>query len=241
MEAPKIGFDGRATSFSRPLIFEFCNTIEGGADITNRSRHVCFWTRRNSPAANYRIARAITQLLIRPPDYANAHANAHEQFVLGATERSDEAIDSRECLLGLTDEVLVEIHCEVRGAYSRTCTSFAASISVRANHWPCLVNRTEPCRRFVITANMPSRARSATVTPEMCLPSGAPHQQPLRLSRPLLLKHSIKTVRLASERRPTGARGLVAMNGGSARVEVIVASFLPSRCTSGFFIVLAPD
>jgi hypothetical protein len=23
---------------------------------------------------------------------------------------------------------------------------------------------------------MPSRARSATVTPEMCLPSGAPHQ-----------------------------------------------------------------
>jgi hypothetical protein len=29
----------------------------------------------------------------------------------------------------------------------------------------------------------------------------------------LLLKHSIKAVRLASERRPTGARGLVVMNG----------------------------
>lgn len=125
---------------------------------------------------------------------------------------------------------LGEIYCEGRSDYSRTCTSFAASISVRANHWPRSVNRTEPCRRFVITENMPSRARSATVTPEMCLPSGAPHQQPLRLSRPLLLKHSIKAVRLASERRPTGACGLVVMNGSSVRLEVIVASFLNSDC-----------
>ena len=187
-------------------------------------------------AVNYCIARATSQLLIRSPDYAHAH----EQVVLCATE-SDEAIDSCECLLGLTQEVFVEIHCEAPGRYSRTCTSFADSISVCANHWPRSVNRAEPCRRFVITENMPSRVRSATVAPEMCLPSAAPHQQPLRLSRPLLLKHSIRAVRLASERTAIGARGLFAMNGGKARVEVIVASFLPSRCTSGFFIVLAPD
>ena len=63
-----------------------------------------------------------------------------------------------------------------RGDYSRTCTPFAVSTSVRANHWPRSVSRAELFRRFVITENMPSRARSATVTPEICLPSGAPHQ-----------------------------------------------------------------
>ncbi len=63
-----------------------------------------------------------------------------------------------------------------RGDYFRTGASFAASISVCANHWPRAVSRAEPCRRFMITENMPSRARSATVTPEMCLPSGVPHQ-----------------------------------------------------------------
>ena len=63
-----------------------------------------------------------------------------------------------------------------RGDYFRTGSSFAASISVRANHWPRSVSRAEPCRRFMITENMPSRARSATVTPEMCLPSSVPHQ-----------------------------------------------------------------
>ena len=41
-------------------------------------------------------------------------------------------------------------------------------ISVRANHWPRSVSRAEPCRRFMTTENIPSRARSATVTPEMC-------------------------------------------------------------------------
>ena len=49
------------------------------------------------------------------------------------------------------------------------------------------------------------------MTPEMGVPSSAPHQLPLRLSRPLLLKHSIKAVRLASERRAIGACGLFAM------------------------------
>jgi hypothetical protein len=55
-------------------------------------------------------------------------------------------------------------------------TPFAVSTSVRANHWQRSVSRAELFRRFVITENMPSRARSATVTPEICLPSGAPHQ-----------------------------------------------------------------
>ena len=68
-----------------------------------------------------------------------------------------------------------------RGDYFHTGASFAVLISVRANHWPRSVNRAELCRRFLTTKNMPSRARSATVTPEMCLPSGVPHQQPLRL------------------------------------------------------------
>jgi hypothetical protein len=63
-----------------------------------------------------------------------------------------------------------------RDDYFRTSASLAASISVRANHWPRSVSRAEPCRRFVNTENIPSRARSATVTPEMCLPSGVPHQ-----------------------------------------------------------------
>jgi hypothetical protein len=155
-------------------------------------------------------------------------ADADEQIVLGATEKRP--IDACECLLVWPTKFLGEIYCEGRSDYSRTCTSFGASINVRANHWPRSVNRTEPCRRFVITENMPSRARSATVTPEMRLPSGAPDQQPLRLSRPLLLKHSIKAVRLASERRPTGARGLVVINGSSVRLEVIVASFLNRDC-----------
>ena len=41
-------------------------------------------------------------------------------------------------------------HAE-RGDYFRTGASFAASISVRANHWPRSVSRAEPCRRFMIT------------------------------------------------------------------------------------------
>jgi hypothetical protein len=68
-----------------------------------------------------------------------------------------------------------------RSYYSRACSSPAASISARANHWPRSVNPAEPYCRFVVTENMPSRERSATVTPEICLPSSIPHQQPLRL------------------------------------------------------------
>jgi hypothetical protein len=63
--------------------------------------------------------------------------------------------------------------------YSPACTSPAASISVRANHWPRSVNPAEPYCRFVVTENMPSRERSATVTPEIGLPCSVPHQQPL--------------------------------------------------------------
>jgi hypothetical protein len=70
---------------------------------------------------------------------------------------------------------LLKVHTE-RDDYFRTSASFAVSISVRANHWPRSVSRAEPCRRFMNTENIPSRARSATVTPEMCLPSGVPHQ-----------------------------------------------------------------
>lgn len=68
-----------------------------------------------------------------------------------------------------------------RSYYSRASTSPAASISVRANHWPRSVNPAEPYCRLVTTENMPSRERSATVTPEIFLPSSVPHQQPLSL------------------------------------------------------------
>jgi hypothetical protein len=47
-------------------------------------------------------------------------------------------------------------------------------------------------------------------------------------------------VRLVGDRTTTGARGLFAMtNGSGARVDVIVASFLPSRRISGSLIILA--
>jgi hypothetical protein len=48
--------------------------------------------------------------------------------------------------------------------------------------------------------------------------------------------------RLVGDRTTTGAGGLFAVtDAGGLRVDVIVASFLPSRCTPGSLIVLAPD
>ena len=102
---------------------------------------------------------------------AAANAGAHLDAALGQQRLAMRAI----LLAGANPAPSEGNHAE-RGDYFRTGASFAASISVRANHWPRSVSRAEPCRRFMITENMPSRARSATVTPEMCLPSGVPHQ-----------------------------------------------------------------
>ena len=49
---------------------------------------------------------------------------------------------------------LLKLHTE-RDDYFRTSASFAASISVRANHWPRSVSRAEPCLRFMNTEKYP--------------------------------------------------------------------------------------
>jgi hypothetical protein len=95
---------------------------------------------------------------------------------------------------------------------------------VHANQFPCSVNRAETTRLFVLKVSIPSRARSAIVTPDVGLLSGRPCQAPFFLVSPPALKQAMRALRLAADKIATGARGSLG-NRGDGSVEV--GSFPP--------------
>jgi hypothetical protein len=56
-----------------------------------------------------------------------------------------------------------------RNSFYRQCSTFIPAASVRANHVPRGVSRAEAFLPLNVTLNMPSRARSAMVTPNIRL------------------------------------------------------------------------
>ena len=107
------------------------------------------------------------------------------------------------------------------GVYS----DLAASQSrVRANQFPFSVNRAETIRPSVLNVSIPSRARSATVTPDVGLVSGRPCQAPCLFVSAPALKQAMRALRLAGDKFTTGARGPLG-NRGDGSVDV--GSLLP--------------
>jgi hypothetical protein len=100
----------------------------------------------------------------------------------------------------------------------------ASQSRVRANQCPRSVNRAEAARPSVINVSIPSRARSAIVTPDVGLPSGSPCHAPFFLLSSLALKQANRAERLAVDKIATGARGSLG-NRGDGSVEV--SSFRP--------------
>ncbi len=76
---------------------------------------------------------------------------------------------------------------------------------VRANQVPRSVSRAEPVRCLVVTVNMPSRARSAVVIPDIGLPPNAPCQAPFFLLSPPALKQATNAFFLLGDSSSIGA------------------------------------
>jgi len=76
---------------------------------------------------------------------------------------------------------------------------------VRANQVPRSVSRAEPVRFLVVTVNMPSRARSAVVIPDIGLPPNAPCQAPFFLLSPPALKQVTNAFFLLGDSSSIGA------------------------------------
>ena len=73
------------------------------------------------------------------------------------------------------------LYYETNSDSERRLSPFEVSASwsnVRANQFPRPVNLAEPSRWFVVTVNIPSRARFAIVTPASGLPPNGPCQAP---------------------------------------------------------------
>jgi hypothetical protein len=110
---------------------------------------------------------------------------------------------------------------------------------VRAYQYPCSVSRAETIRPSVLNVSIPSRARSAIVTPDVGLPPSSPCHAPFLLVSSLALKQAIRALRLAADKIATGARGSLG-NRGDGSVEV--GSFCPldSPAMSRRMVILAP-
>jgi hypothetical protein len=93
--------------------------------------------------------------------------------------------------------------------------------NVRANQFPRSVSRAEPFRCFVVTVNIPSRARSAVVMPDTGLPPGAPCQAPSFLWSPPELKQANKAFRLVGDRKAIGARRSPGASSNKGAGEII--------------------
>jgi hypothetical protein len=102
--------------------------------------------------------------------------------------------------------------------------------SVRANQCPCSVGRAEITRPSVVNVSIPSRARSAIVTPDVGLPSGSPCQAPFFLVSAPALKQATRALRLAADKIATGARGSLG-NPGDGSLEM--NSFRPPASPAG--------
>ena len=115
---------------------------------------------------------------------------------------------SAKCQKRTSRNLLIERH-NFRIELKRACTHLAAFPShsnVRANQFPRSVSRAEPLRCFVVTVSIPSRARSAVVTPDIGLLPGAPCQAPSFLWSSPELKQVTKAFRFAGDRKAIGAR-----------------------------------
>src|SRR5215831_6490378 len=76
---------------------------------------------------------------------------------------------------------LRSLYYETNSDSERRLSPFEVSASwsnVRANQFPRPVNLAELSRWFVLTVNIPSRARSAIVPPDSGLPPNGPCQAP---------------------------------------------------------------
>jgi hypothetical protein len=76
---------------------------------------------------------------------------------------------------------------------------------VRANQFPRSVSRAEPVRCCTFSVNIPSRARSAVVIPDIGLPPCGPCQAPSFLFSPPALKQLTNACLLLGDRSPIGA------------------------------------
>jgi hypothetical protein len=95
----------------------------------------------------------------------------------------------------------------------------ASQSRVRANQCPCSVSRPETTPACVLNVSIPSRARSAIVTPDVGLPSGSPCHAPFFFVSSPALKQARRALRLAADKIATGARGSLG-NPGDSSVEV---------------------
>jgi hypothetical protein len=120
----------------------------------------------------------------------------------------------------------------MRCSEQRYCGAPSSS-KVCANHIPRLVNCAEQARSSVMNVSMPSRARSATVTPETGFVFSAPCQAPAFLRRPLGLRHVSSARRLATDRLATGARGWLGTRSSLGALGADPPGLFRNALTSG--------
>jgi hypothetical protein len=98
-------------------------------------------------------------------------------------------------------------------------------VAVRANQAPRAVSRADALLRMTVTINMPSRLKSATVTPEMRVsnvPTYDGLHTPYRLwSTPSPFKQAIRAARFAGDRMSIGARASLNARTGEGSVPLL--------------------